>query len=243
MIAFQASISSRRNFAKASPASVPGSAPRRAISALKPSSAITACRCSCRTRRKSGGSFFGAKIPYQAVAAKGKPSSFVVGTCGKVGTRASLAAGCEVVLHCTGVMAEMEEVAASASPLTEAAMARIAEVAAGLAVDFEPFELSFSRPALWRGGLSLAIPETVPPALTALHARLAEALQTLALPVERRPFKPHLTLARTKEGERQFGQTLAKSGVSPNSRRGIWRPFSSAPDCTSSLNFGLRWNF
>jgi len=42
-------------------------------------------------------------------------------------TRASLAAGCEVVLHCTGDMAEMEEVAASASPLTEAAMARVAE--------------------------------------------------------------------------------------------------------------------
>ncbi|MGC4078824.1 MAG: RNA 2',3'-cyclic phosphodiesterase [Rubrivivax sp.] len=79
-------------------------------------------------------------------------------------------------------------------------MARIAEVAAGLAVDFEPFELSFSRPALWRGGLALAMPETVPPALTALHGRLADALQALALPVERRPFKPHLTLAREADG-------------------------------------------
>ena len=41
-------------------------------------------------------------------------------------TKASLAAGCDVVLHCTGDMAEMEEVAAAASPLTEAAMERVA---------------------------------------------------------------------------------------------------------------------
>jgi len=42
-------------------------------------------------------------------------------------TQASLAAGCDVVLHCTGNMAEMVEVAAVAPPLTEAALARVAE--------------------------------------------------------------------------------------------------------------------
>jgi beta-N-acetylhexosaminidase len=42
-------------------------------------------------------------------------------------TGASLAAGCDVVLHCTGDMAEMVEVARAASPLTDAAMARVAE--------------------------------------------------------------------------------------------------------------------
>lgn len=87
--------------------------------------------------------------------------------------------------------------------------ARIAAVADGLAVAFEPFELGISRPALWRGGLALAMPETVPPALTALHGRLADALQALALPVERRPYKPHLTLAREAEGAVPPAEPLA----------------------------------
>jgi len=39
-------------------------------------------------------------------------------------TRASLDAGCDVVLHCHGVMAEMEEVAAAAGPLKGKALAR-----------------------------------------------------------------------------------------------------------------------
>ncbi|MSP48400.1 MAG: beta-N-acetylhexosaminidase [Alphaproteobacteria bacterium] len=42
-------------------------------------------------------------------------------------TRAALAAGCDVALHCTGEMAEMIEVAAAAPPLTDAALARVAE--------------------------------------------------------------------------------------------------------------------
>lgn len=87
--------------------------------------------------------------------------------------------------------------------------ARIAAVADGLPVAFEPFELGFSRPALWRAGLALAMPETVPPALTALHGRLADALQALALPVERRPYKPHLTLARDAEGAVPPAEPLA----------------------------------
>jgi beta-N-acetylhexosaminidase len=42
-------------------------------------------------------------------------------------TAASLAAGCDLVLHCTGDMAEMEAVAAAAKPMTDAAMQRLAE--------------------------------------------------------------------------------------------------------------------
>lgn len=47
---------------------------------------------------------------------------------GRLGERtaASLAAGCDLVLHCTGDMAEMVEVAAAARPLTDAAMTRLA---------------------------------------------------------------------------------------------------------------------
>jgi beta-N-acetylhexosaminidase len=42
-------------------------------------------------------------------------------------TRAALDAGCDVVLHCTGDMAEMVEVAEAASPLTDLALARVAD--------------------------------------------------------------------------------------------------------------------
>jgi 2'-5' RNA ligase len=40
----------------------------------------------------------------------------------------------------------------------------------------------------------------VPAALEILHARLAETLRALGLPVEARPFRPHLTLARKAAG-------------------------------------------
>lgn len=46
---------------------------------------------------------------------------------GTLGSRAglALAAGCDVALHCNGVMAEMDQVAEAARPLTEAAMGRL----------------------------------------------------------------------------------------------------------------------
>jgi beta-N-acetylhexosaminidase len=47
-------------------------------------------------------------------------------------TRAALAAGCDVVLHCNGDMAEMQAVAAAVAPLSSAATARLAAGAARL---------------------------------------------------------------------------------------------------------------
>jgi beta-N-acetylhexosaminidase len=48
---------------------------------------------------------------------------------GRLGERshAALAAGCDVILHCTGDMAEMVEVAEATMPLSDAALARVAE--------------------------------------------------------------------------------------------------------------------
>ena len=48
---------------------------------------------------------------------------------GRLGERsaAALAAGCDVVLHCTGDMAEMAEIAAAATPMTDAGLDRLAE--------------------------------------------------------------------------------------------------------------------
>lgn len=45
-------------------------------------------------------------------------------------TRAALAAGCDVVLHCNGDMVEMAAVAAAARPLSEAALGRLARAEA-----------------------------------------------------------------------------------------------------------------
>jgi len=67
---------------------------------------------------------------------------------------------------------------------------------AALRVPFQPFELSFSHCEQWPHGLRVAVPDTAAPPLTQLHAALGEALQGLGLPVDERPFRPHLTLAR-----------------------------------------------
>jgi beta-N-acetylhexosaminidase len=47
-------------------------------------------------------------------------------------TRGALAAGCDLVLHCNGDMAEMAAVAGACAPLTDQAAARLARAAAGL---------------------------------------------------------------------------------------------------------------
>ena len=48
-------------------------------------------------------------------------------------TRAALAAGCDVALHCSGVLAESEEVAGAAGEMSAAASARLARALAGVA--------------------------------------------------------------------------------------------------------------
>ena len=55
-------------------------------------------------------------------------------------TRRTLAAGCDLVLHCTGVLSEMEEVAAAAAPLTDAAAARVARGEALRRQSSQPFD-------------------------------------------------------------------------------------------------------
>lgn len=65
-----------------------------------------------------------------------------------------------------------------------------------LHVQLQPFELSVSHCAQWPHGLRVAVPDAVAPPLTPLHAALGEVLQGLDLPVDQRPLRPHLTLAR-----------------------------------------------
>jgi 2'-5' RNA ligase len=77
---------------------------------------------------------------------------------------------------------------------------RLPELAQGLGVDFAPFELELGHAELWRGGIAVLAPSLEPslasPPLLALHGAIGEALQRLGLPLEARPYRPHVTLAR-----------------------------------------------
>lgn len=76
------------------------------------------------------------------------------------------------------------------------ALPRLAEVLAA-AVPAPLFELALAPLAHWPNGLVVLLAaQPAPPALGALHARLAGALQALGIEVERRRLLPHVTLAR-----------------------------------------------
>lgn len=77
---------------------------------------------------------------------------------------------------------------------------RIPKLRHALCVPFRPFELGFSHCQRWPGGLLVVSPDTVPAAMTDLHAALGVALQGLGLPTESRAFRPHITLARGHAG-------------------------------------------
>jgi len=69
-----------------------------------------------------------------------------------------------------------------------------------LQVPLQPIELEFGTARQWPHGL-VVLPVSAPSApLAALHGALGTALSTLELPVERREFRPHVTLARRAAG-------------------------------------------
>jgi 2'-5' RNA ligase len=79
--------------------------------------------------------------------------------------------------------------------VAEPAIAQLRERAAG--IDAAAFELSFARLELWREARILAATvELVPGAGVELAAALAEAARAVGLKPERRPWRPHMTLAR-----------------------------------------------
>jgi 2'-5' RNA ligase len=63
-----------------------------------------------------------------------------------------------------------------------------------------PCTLSLDSAELWPNHCAVLCARDVPPALAALHASIARALRALGLPVERRSFRPHVTLARHAAG-------------------------------------------
>jgi beta-N-acetylhexosaminidase len=63
---------------------------------------------------------------------------------------ATLAAGCDLTLHCSGVMAEMREIVPVVPPLTDAALARLAQAKAWLNQDRQAFDLAAEQALLDR---------------------------------------------------------------------------------------------
>lgn len=89
--------------------------------------------------------------------------------------------------------------------------ARLPALCEGLACPSPPlpFTLRLGRFALWRGGVAVMLADTTPPPLAALQATLADALRALALPVDSRPFSPHVTLGR------HAGSAVLNEGAAP----------------------------
>lgn len=77
---------------------------------------------------------------------------------------------------------------------------RVARLRTDLQVAWEGGELALDRPAVWPRGVAVLEATRIDPALMDLHARLAQALHALDVPVERRPWRPHVTLARMAFG-------------------------------------------
>lgn len=86
--------------------------------------------------------------------------------------------------------------------LGNVAASRLEALRQGLEVEWPGDELVLDRATVWHGGIAVLEATQVPPALAALHAALAEKLEALEVPVESRPYRPHVTLARKAFGAR-----------------------------------------
>ncbi len=80
------------------------------------------------------------------------------------------------------------------------AAGQVAHIAAWARVPLRSFELVLDEPMLWPHGLAVLLASDVPLPLQTLHERLADRLRRLDLPVETRPYRPHVTLARHADG-------------------------------------------
>ena len=77
---------------------------------------------------------------------------------------------------------------------------RLPDLARGLKVPFEPFSLALDQARVWSNGVAVLQPDHTPDALSQLHADLRRAIAALDLPVEERPYRAHVTLARRARG-------------------------------------------
>jgi 2'-5' RNA ligase len=99
--------------------------------------------------------------------------------------------------------------------LGEVPAQRLPQLRAGLQLENDAFELHLDQPGVWPGGIAVLEAGAVPQPLAALHARLAERLRALALPVESRRYRPHVTLARKAFGARPPAASVAVCWSAP----------------------------
>jgi 2'-5' RNA ligase len=87
--------------------------------------------------------------------------------------------------------------------LGQVPVARVAQLGRALAVRFEPtvLDLPAGEACTWRGGIAV-LEFAAPPPLLRLHAALEAGLRSLQWPIEQRPWRPHVTLARRAQGAR-----------------------------------------
>lgn len=80
---------------------------------------------------------------------------------------------------------------------------RVAALKRDLGLAFAPFRIELQRAVVWPGAdVAVLEPGGGCAPLTELHMRVAERLQQLGVPHERRRYRPHLTLARRAGGSR-----------------------------------------
>ncbi|HEX5312844.1 RNA 2',3'-cyclic phosphodiesterase [Aquabacterium sp.] len=77
---------------------------------------------------------------------------------------------------------------------------RLADLLQALPLPTKSIELALDTLELWPNHIAALTPSSVPEALLALHAKLAETIDSLGLPRETRPYRPHVTLARKAQG-------------------------------------------
>jgi 2'-5' RNA ligase len=79
---------------------------------------------------------------------------------------------------------------------------RLPDLRHGLNVPCETFTLELNDGEVWPNGVAVLRPDSAPAPLLRLHAALGRELVALNLPVEARPFRAHVTLARRAHGAR-----------------------------------------
>ena len=128
------------------------------------------------------------------------------------GSRATLAALARDVAHAVRGRAPSAEnlhlTLAFLGQVNADRRAALAAIGATAAAAAAPFLLTLDRVGAFRGaGIAWAGTDRAPPELLQLVAALNDGLAAAGLPVERRPFHPHVTLARRG--------TRAPEGVAP----------------------------
>lgn len=86
--------------------------------------------------------------------------------------------------------------------LGDVATQRLPELIERLRVGFAPFTLDIDATDVWSQGVAVLRTQRTPPALQALHHDLSVAVEAFGIPLDPRPFRAHVTLARRAQGAR-----------------------------------------